>query len=390
MEIGDYLEKKRTIQRKLIDYLDNSENAEENFQDLLDSFQNPKFHEDRKEIEEFLHLISIISEYHHRTPNFFEKIERVLSFFQSIIQKYLTNQEIFVIFKSSKRILLFLIESHIITVDSSIASQIMKNNFLVSDGSYKQYFYNEIKSFISEDEIKNIEIPNSENFEENRKIGENSEYICQLIRNDDIKEFIVYVNKNSISLNKTIPNNIFETNSFFFDRYKNDNTLIAYAAFFGSIQIFRYLLLNGVNLNKNTWNYAVHGGNGEIIHLIEENGIEPPLYIYESCLDHSIKSHQIDVTNYLLNNYFLDEEIHNNLKYEHLMKLITKLNDYPGFDPIELYTSLPSYQYYNFIFFPDKLDSAFNFYYLCYYNYINFVNILLNTKKIMINQRVVR
>lgn len=94
------------------------------------------------------------------------------------------------------------------------------------------------------------------NFYELRKAGENDSPICQLIQKDLIKEFIVYVNKNNTPLNSLIEPSIYETNSFLnskqfcvtcdFNLYeylvkRNDNlSLINYAAFFGSIQIFNY------------------------------------------------------------------------------------------------------------------------------------------------------
>ena len=44
----------------------------------------------------------------------------------------------------------------------------------------------------------NNELP--ENFQEKRKAGENDELICYLIRNDLLDDFIIYVNKNSFSI----------------------------------------------------------------------------------------------------------------------------------------------------------------------------------------------
>ena len=71
-----------------------------------------------------------------------------------------------------------------------------------------------------------------------------------MIRDDNVVEFITYVNKNNISLNSMIQTSIYETNSFLLKKQsvlrRNDDgvTLIEYAAFFGSIQIFQYLQMN--------------------------------------------------------------------------------------------------------------------------------------------------
>ena len=71
------------------------------------------------------------------------------------------------------------------------------------------------------------------------------QYITELIRNDSIDEFITYINKNDYPIQSTIENSIFETNSLLLERKA---TLIEYTAFYGSIQIFKYLYLNKVEL----------------------------------------------------------------------------------------------------------------------------------------------
>ncbi|KAK8899033.1 hypothetical protein M9Y10_001330 [Tritrichomonas musculus] len=126
------------------------------------------------------------------------------------------------------------------------------------------------------EEIKN-DLP--ANFFENRKKGENDSYICKLIQEELIEEFITYVNQSNISLKSTIKPSIYETNAFLIQKQNesNDNspgisgfsfgfnqcnsndiinngvTLMEYAAFFGSIQIFQYLEINGAEMNQTLW-----------------------------------------------------------------------------------------------------------------------------------------
>ena len=72
------------------------------------------------------------------------------------------------------------------------------------------------------------------NFDEKRRIGENDSYVCELIRNDSIEEFVSYVNQNNISVkNARIKDSLFETNTFFI---KKNPTFFEYATFFNSIQ----------------------------------------------------------------------------------------------------------------------------------------------------------
>ena len=73
-------------------------------------------------------------------------------------------------------------------------------------------------------------------------------------------------------------------------------SLIDYAAFFGSIKCFKFLLLNGADLS-NTGKYAVAGGNLEIIHLCEQNNIS-----FIEADEAAIEFHRNDIFYYLYDN----------------------------------------------------------------------------------------
>ena len=102
----------------------------------------------------------------------------------------------------------------------------------------------------------------------------------------------------------------------------NGQSLIEYAAFFGSIQIFNYLLKNKVELTSSLWNYAIHSRNPKIIHCLEEKRINPEIEIkddedkikkiisYENCLYDSIKCHHNELKNYIQKKYMPDEKSH--------------------------------------------------------------------------------
>ena len=94
-------------------------------------------------------------------------------------------------------------------------------------------------------------------FEKKCLEGENDSYICTLIRNDSVEEFITNFSQ--------ISNSIFETNLFLIE---NIPTIIEYASFFGSIQIFQYLKYNNIKLEPSLWLCAIHGKNAEIIQKI--------------------------------------------------------------------------------------------------------------------------
>ena len=202
----------------------------------------------------------------------------------------------------------------------------------------------------------------SDLFQINRKTGENENYICQLIRNDSLDEFISYTNKAAFNLSSNVNESIFETNLFLLGK---KTTLIEYSAFFGSIQIYRYLKLNGVELTPSLWLYAIHGNNPEMIHLLEEDHVEMEDKSVTRYVIESMKCHHNELTNYFFNIYN-----HNN-----------KGND--------LDVTRQIFKYYNFIPFSEKftqsldtlydicvsdISKSFNeqfnvFYILCQYDY---------------------
>ena len=118
------------------------------------------------------------------------------------------------------------------------------------DSNLVCYFKPELISYIT-NKPKTID----PSFAESRREGENQDYICKLIRTDSVKEFIIYVTKSNLSLTQTvIKPSIFETNRLLTAR---SLSLIEYAAFYGSIPIFRYLLQNNVEFNSQLWIYAI-------------------------------------------------------------------------------------------------------------------------------------
>ena len=109
MALQEYLEKMKDIHAQIILYLDYEVNDEENYENLFQLLVDQKIRNDSHELKLFLHLILKIANNHHHTTDFFDKIEKILHIFKNEIPSYLSNLEIFTIFKTNKRILLFLI-----------------------------------------------------------------------------------------------------------------------------------------------------------------------------------------------------------------------------------------------------------------------------------------
>ena len=373
MVLEETLAKFVEIQSNILDFIDNEESIENSFHDLRIFFNDQKISENKYYLELLFHLITSISKNHHRGPLFFSKIEEILNFFKDDIKNNFSNSEIFNIFKSSKRILLSLIEANIFTFDEYTITKMKKYH----EAKYFEYFAPEIKPFITENwfikdqelnkliEEINKELPSD--FDELRKEGENESLICQFIRKDSVEEFIQYVNKTNTSLKSRIGLSTYETNSYFLKNGKNNNflSLIEYSVFFGAIQIFQYLRLNNVHLPQSLWYCAVHGNNPELIHLLEEDSIKPECQSFKYSLNESIKCFHSDLFDYFKNNRLLIEE------------------------EISLDIFLQSLKYYNFALIDIDSINQYNFDFLCKYDYTSFVDILIKTKNVDVDYKII-
>ncbi|KAK8834772.1 hypothetical protein M9Y10_003628 [Tritrichomonas musculus] len=357
MNITEYLDKIKEFHENLLDFFDKQDDNEEHLQNLLTKFQEKGIQDDKHELGLLFHFIASIANNHHRESNFFEKIEKLLNYFQEEIKKNYSNKEIFHIFEGNKRILLFLLKAKIIDFDQYIYKIITTNEYI--NKYYPQYFQQEINTKFNENK------PLPDNYEENRQIGQNENYICQLIQKDSIEEFITYTNTVNLSLRTKINPSIYETNSFLLEN--KTPTLIEYATFYGSIQIFNYLRLNEVELTPSLWHYAIHGRNPELIHLLEENQIKPEIEInrqktvsYREVFFESIKCNHNEIKKYIEDNYLLNE----NLSHEAMLKSI---------------------MYYDFCFIESSLIGQSSFHDFVRFDYYNIVKIILNDNKIDIN-----
>lgn len=393
MEIQNQFNQMKELQSNLIGFIDKEDEAEEYLMNLKTCIDDQNILKNREDFKLFLHLLVSISNDHYRYPNFFEKIERILLDFKAEIEQYFTNKEIFRLFKTNKRLLLFLVKQKIFVFDQQISERIlMKRKY--RELKYPQYFAPEVKPFY--DQIKNRdtskesedeeqkkieeefnkemskEIP--EDFDEKRLIGENDDHICHMIRNDMIEEFITFINQNNYPLNSTISQSIFETNNFLL--YEKP-PLIAYAAFYGSVAISKYLYDKDVELSPSLWPYAVHSDNPSMINFLEENNVEyddgvNESFPYKETVLEAIKCHNNDVVNYIKDKYNKEgfkKSQNDEFKY--------KLNEH-----IISY----SFRYYNFNYFPEKIKSNSIFFYFCIYGYTTLVKMYITNHRIDINK----
>lgn len=113
----------------LFEFLDKKEQTDESYQNLSKLLSNHNFNTNETEIKPFISIITNIHSNHHRSEGFNEKIFHIYSLFLDILKQknHYSNRSLFNIFKNDKRILLFLIEQEVLTIDEEIKEIILKN-----------------------------------------------------------------------------------------------------------------------------------------------------------------------------------------------------------------------------------------------------------------------
>lgn len=117
-------------------------------------------------------------------------------------------------------------------------------------------------------------------------------------------------------------------------------------------------------MDSNLWMYSIHGGNPEIIYLLEENEIPQPTFTYNQCYKESIKCHNLPVMEYMRNNLILN-------KKEKDIGLISQC--------------LPYYNFYDFCQIDlvncQNFEESDIFYFFCKYDYISSVEFIISKKR---------
>ena len=119
-------------------------------------------------------------------------------------------------------------------------------------------------------------------------------------------------------------------------------------------------------MNKSLWLYSIHGRNGELIHLLEENHVNASEYDndFKKCLRESIKCFHSELTNYFRNHYIQEKD-------EKKFDSFSNIFDFYNFDQIE-----------------KTMIDQYSFYFLCKNDYFVLVDFLLNSGKIDANSLI--
>ena len=370
MEFQKYIDEKKDIHLSILAYFDDEKNAQESYLNLINQIEIQKIQEKQDELFVIFHIILKIAKSYHRSSNFFHKLKEVLLFFQNDIKRIFSNVGIYHFFKRSKYIILLLIKENILLLNYRMICYLIEFDSVYFYPEITTFFYykqNENGTNLSNSKyyynlfLKNINgfesyIESINGFEQKRLEGENDSYLCELIRNDSVEEFISYVNKTNTSLSRKISPSIFETSIALVNEKVS---LIEYATFFGSIQIFQYLRLNEIELCDSLWFYAIHGRNYDIIHLLESEIIlDQSSYLY--CYEYAVCIYHNELADYIKENLIKDFRIYGD-KYTQCY--------------LDCY-----FMHHNYSIIPDDMSHHLLFCYLCKYDYSRIVRNLLEEK----------
>ena len=128
-------------------------------------------------------------------------------------------------------------------------------------------------------------------FKEFRKRGLNHNALSRSIRLDDIYMFKINVQENDVPVNSNTPRSLFERNTY--GKQKNLK-LVEYCAFYGAFQCLQWLLDQKAKLTPNIMKFAAHGGNHDVIRLLESYGAST-----DGAMLWSLKAYHFSVFKYL-------------------------------------------------------------------------------------------
>lgn len=350
----DYLQPLIILQKCCLTYLDEDNNTSHNFENLKN---NMHFLQDPSRLKDFLRFISFVSLNHHRSIDFFSKIENVIRE-SRVYQEQLSNQEIFTLFRNNKRLLLFLYNEKYLEFDSFVIRNLLESETMID------YFYYELEPYIPQKVKDKIHVFSRDVFEKKRVDGGNDD-LQNLIRNDLIEEFILYITTNNVPLNSKITISSFETDDFLPTRTPS---LMQFVCFCGSVAIFKYLYMNGVRLTMVLWLYAIHGRNSEIIQILQDNNLKFPKDSSINCILEGIRCHHNEIVS------FLDDG--NRSPSANLALISTTLESY-NFEMIMEYLTW------------EQKEIGYVLYFLCKSGYLELVSLLLQIQSLQVNMRVI-
>lgn len=105
--ISNYFDVQYNLERLILEVLQNKNDIEENMENLFDFIRNNKISQNKEDLLLLMKFLLSLSNNFQRVDNFFQIIEKIFMFCKKEILDFYENVELFKLFKTNKRILLF-------------------------------------------------------------------------------------------------------------------------------------------------------------------------------------------------------------------------------------------------------------------------------------------
>lgn len=227
--------------------------------ELLDFFNTLEFNNDNT----FYCILQMIAHFTKQRPISFNKMTKFLLNISDEMKTKFSEEQISNAFKMSSQALLDFL------YDQKIVSKRMTEESTEDNQIYTSFYIQNLEAYFDDEneiEQEKEEKPNDE------KDGYNS--IRKVIQNDDIDSFQNFISRTNENINSNLQKSSQILNTF----EKQCQKYIEYAAFFGSLHIFKFLWLNNAVVTENLFPLSIFGGDMEIIHLIESKIISDSNY----------------------------------------------------------------------------------------------------------------
>ena len=153
MEIEAFIKKGKEFYTPLLNFFESESIYEDEIQELTKIFDDQDIFNNPIEMYGLLELLFNIGNNHHQTTDFFKKLGLIFHYLIKDKQLPISSAEIFDLYKTNKRLLLFLFEQKVLQPEKSIYNTLMQERAI---NGYKLYYYLfvEIKKFFGKRKSK--------------------------------------------------------------------------------------------------------------------------------------------------------------------------------------------------------------------------------------------
>lgn len=137
--IMENIRKFTDIQNEFIDFIDNDD-KDPQYTLFYNNLSKDNLIYEKSDLEIMLKFLLILSNYHHRSNFFYQKIENIIKYFKENIIQHFSSSEITMIFKKNKRMILFLYKEGMISNDDFVTESIKTNTTIFASNYIEQNY----------------------------------------------------------------------------------------------------------------------------------------------------------------------------------------------------------------------------------------------------------